>query len=122
MVNMPVKMMWNLWYFGNGALKIYPYKFVKERKQYYDLQDKKDKELYSKASKVICYIENLARQLSILRDNVNISSLNRIESNEIFDSTFIDVVELLYPEGDYCDRMYDLTYTALYNRLTSRKA
>ena len=28
MSNMPVKIIWNLWYFGNGALNIYPYKLV----------------------------------------------------------------------------------------------
>jgi hypothetical protein len=38
----------------------------------------------------------------------------------LFDIIFYDVVENLYPEGDYCDRIYDLTYTALYNRITKK--
>jgi len=118
--NMPVKMIWNLWYFGNGALHIYPYKLVKERKQFYDLPGKRDKELYSKASKVVCYIEDMARNLGLLGQSNDISSFSRVESDSLFDIIFYDVVENLYPEGDYCDRIYDLTYTALYNRITKK--
>ena len=120
MTNMPVKMIWNLWYFGNGALHIYPYKLVKERKQFYDLPGKRDKELYSKASKVVCYIEDMARNLGLLGQSNDISSFSRVESDSLFDIIFYDVVENLYPEGDYCDRIYDLTYTALYNRITKK--
>ena len=43
MSNMPVKMTWNLWYFGNRALNIYPYKLVEGRKQFYDLQERMTK-------------------------------------------------------------------------------
>jgi len=50
-------------FFGNGVLNTYPYKLVTERKQVYDLPGKKDEELYSKASKVVCYIEDMALKI-----------------------------------------------------------
>lgn len=58
--NMSVKQLWNLWHFGNSGLHIYPYKLVKERKQFYDLTGKKDKELFSKAARVMSFIEDHA--------------------------------------------------------------
>jgi hypothetical protein len=122
MVNMPVKMMWNLWFFGDGKVKIHSYKLVKDRKQYFDLTTKRDKALYSKASKVVCYIEEMARILSVLSPDRNVSTLLLVQSEEIFDSVFIDVVQVLYPERDYCDRIFDLTYTAIYNKNDITKA
>ena len=63
---MPVKIMWNLWHFRNGALKIHTYKLVKERKQFSDVPNKKDKELYSKANNVVTLIEDTAHQIGVL--------------------------------------------------------
>ena len=48
--------------------------------------------------------------------------MSRIESDDLFDIAFIDVVDVLYPDGDYCNRVFDLTYVALYNRITTKEA
>jgi hypothetical protein len=120
--NLPVKMIWNLWHFGNGAMRIYPYKLIKERKQFFDLQSKSDKELYSKASKVVGYVEEIARMLQIIPNDQNVSQMSKIESDTIFDKVYLEVVDMLYPDGDYNCRIYDLTYTALYNRICKKQS
>jgi hypothetical protein len=93
---------------------------VKERKQFYDLPYKKDKELYSKESKVVHFIEETARQIGVLDQSTNVSSLSRPESDKLFDIAFIDVVDVLYPNGYYCNRIFDLTFTVLYNRILAK--
>lgn len=108
-------------HFGNGELYIHPYKLKKEKKQHFELETKTDKELYSKASKVNCYIEDMGRLLGLLNEDQNVSNLSKVESDDLFDKVYTVVVNSLYPDGDYCSRLYDLTYTALYNRMCKKQ-
>lgn len=47
--------------------------------------------------------------------------MSKIESDNLFHIAFIDVVDVLYPDVDYCNRVFDLTYTAFYNRITKKE-
>ena len=55
---------------------------------------------------MVCYIEDMARKLGYLEESNDISLLSRLQSDSLFDLIFYDVVENLYPEGDYFDRLY----------------
>jgi hypothetical protein len=34
--------------------------------------------------------------------------MTKIESDNLFDIAFIDVVDVLYPDEDYCNRVFDI--------------
>ena len=53
--------------FSKQSIKNPPYKLVKERNQFYEFSNKKDKEIHSKANKVVTLIEDTARQIGVLK-------------------------------------------------------
>jgi hypothetical protein len=119
--NMAAKSMWNLWHFGNSFDETYPYKEAKIRKQIHDLKTSDERVRYSKAAYVMEYFEEQINFAGIKDPDVDVSSLNRIEADRMFDEIFPLMMEMMYPDGGNRNRVEDLTYTTMHNRLTAKK-
>lgn len=46
--------------------------------------------------------------------------MSRHDSDKLFDAAFTDAIEFLFPDNNFCVRVFDMTYTTLYNKITSK--
>mmetsp|Transcript_11275 Transcript_11275/g.15533 ORF Transcript_11275/g.15533 Transcript_11275/m.15533 type:complete len:102 (-) Transcript_11275:1165-1470(-) len=82
-----VKVIWDLWFFGNIGMRIQPYRFIKPA---FDFEFKSDRSAFSKAKYVIKYICNYAQENSLLAAGSNsMSLLSKIASDGVFQASFV---------------------------------
>ena len=86
-----VKTMWNLWYFGHSGQQIHPYKELCNFLD--DLSSNRDKERYSRAKKVMSFLEDEMLTQNLLPDSVeSIGALKAEEADWVFWHAYEDVV------------------------------
>ena len=114
-----VKTMWNLWYFGHSGQQIHPYKELCNFLD--DLSSNRDKERYSRAKKVMSFLEDEMLTQNLLPDGVeSIGALKAEEADRVFRHAYEAVVRRLYPSGK-CQRMAELQCDTLANRVSLLK-
>ena len=114
-----IKTMWNLWYFGHSGQQIHPYKELCNFLD--DLSSNRDKERYSRAKKVMSFLEDEMLTQNLLPDGVeSIGALKAEEADRVFRHAYEAVVRSLYPSGK-CQRMAELQCDTLANRVSLLK-
>jgi hypothetical protein len=116
-----LKALWDLWFFGNKAENIRPYRLISKE---HDIKAA-DKMHYSRAFKAIEFTEALIRQYrdpqsnaKLIDDNVRTHCLNQTDSDRIFDAIYVHMMILLY--GTANGRKEELSYGGVYNLITKR--
>ena len=116
-----LKALWDLWFFGNEAANIRPYRSISKE---HDIKAA-DKMHYCRAFKTIEFTESLIRQYrdpqsnaKLIEDNISTHSLNHTDSDRIFDTIYLHMMILLY--GTANGRKEELSYGGLYNLITKR--
>jgi len=113
-----VKTMWNLWYFGHSGQQIHPYKELCNFLD--DLSSNRDKERYSRAKKVMSFLEDEMLTQNLLPDGVESIGALKAEGDRVFRHAYEAVVRSLYPSGK-CQRMAELQCDTLANRVSLLK-
>ena len=106
--------LWDLWFNGNPALKICPYKFIDPSK---DLVDARCKVNRARTSKVIAKLTQIAVDRTLITSSRGITATNY---TEVFDNAYPILIEELY-ESDK-QRSNDLNMYTLANRLYAHTA
>jgi hypothetical protein len=111
------KALWDLWYFGNQAENIGPYRYISVE---HDLPIKKDKCQYSRAKKVMEYLGSLIVPSQLPQGKDRISQLSPAESDSVFSEVFKQSLRELYGEERKCRRNDDVTVGRIYNLICDK--
>jgi hypothetical protein len=115
--NIHVKALWDLWWFGNKAQRIAPYRLLKS----FDFVASADKNYFSKAKNVVQALIDRATQLG-LTNHQSLAALDIAEMDEIFKKSFLSLVSsvgtnISAPDGESSSRIGDISYLTLYDRI-----
>ena len=114
----PLKAIWDLWYFGNADIGIRPYKLINSS---VDLISSVQRMKFSRAKKVIKFVEDI-----IFDKNPNLSRSEGVskwtmEKNDtLFEAAYSACIHIFYPVSSPV-RAIDVCYGTLYNRMTRSK-
>ena len=107
-----VKTLWYLWYFGNNALRVGPYKRLHEKHRD-DLRTKMERLYICKANKLMKEMENIAVQRGHSISDLRVTSADT--RNMIYDDVYSSLMESLY--GPHYCRGEDKQYITVANKL-----
>ncbi|KAK1939388.1 hypothetical protein P3T76_008772 [Phytophthora citrophthora] len=107
-----VKVLWNMWHFGDQDTGIRPYRLLSEQ---HDIMPQ-HRMRHTRARTVMEYLENLALGAQLLPAGlIRISKLQIPMADKVFDIVFAAALSQLYSEAP--KRAEDLSCGTLYNRL-----
>ena len=110
-----IKTMWNLWYFGNGDLKIHPYRKMSPYINH-DL-DKPGRERHSRAKRIMGLLEKEIVRLNLVDGGIDgIASLSMQEADAVFMRAFEELITQLYPDRQV-GRALQVSIDTLCNRI-----
>lgn len=115
---LPLKTMWDLWYFGHRGEGIRPYRLI-ERKLHLPLE--KHKKLYSCAAGVFAVMEKFIASFNptLLPNGIQtVAQIRQVEADKIFATIYEPFLKYVYGQGK-CNRAEDVTYTRIYNVINS---
>lgn len=118
--SLPINRMWDLWWYGNRADRIQPYRRLKG----FNLSVRVDKVNLSRLKKVIETIVNIAREMNLLQIDQRCESLTLQESADILRVAYHALCMRLYNSNTDVEleqyRIHDKTYNTIYCRLHAR--
>jgi hypothetical protein len=119
--NVHVKILWDLWWSGNRAENIGPYKNLASR----DVADENDKTYLSRARRVVTAVVEEAERLNITTEQ-SIRKMNERERDKVFETAFYSLLTRLYPPGTTAEdldkkRVGDLSYLSIYPSIPKRQ-
>lgn len=123
-----VKLMWDLWHFGNREEQICPYK----RLNNYDLKQQTQKVSLSKAKRVMHELDIIAADIGCIRNNANtlVNDAHRVSqaisayvhaselTDAIFNAVWVGAIEKFNLGNS--TRLTEMQYNTLYARVTTR--
>jgi hypothetical protein len=117
-MNISVKIIWDLWFYGNQDIHVQPYRFMKPT---YDLEVRSDRSAYSKAKYVILHIAKYAQDNNLIQaPATSISQLAKERSDEIFQEAFANCMRSINEiDGS---RISELSYFRIYDILNKKHA
>ena len=105
--------LWNLWFSGNRIERIPPYHNIRP----YDLMDKKNKHLLSRGKMVM---NKIISKTGLTVDQI--IALDSTRRNQVFETAFVALYELMFPEEDMAQldkrRVLNMSYTTMYDHLS----
>ena len=111
------KALWDLWYFGNQAERIGPYRHISRE---HDLPLQKDKLQYSRTKKVIEFLTAFITPAMWPQGKDRVSQLSPTESDQLFSELFQLCLEQLYSADRRCRRSHDVTVGRIYNLICEK--
>ena len=109
----PVKTIWDLWHFGKTSEGIRPYKLLADFHS--DLRTKRDKELFSRAKKIMDMLDTEVHKHNYLPDGVaDISELDLGTADTVFEKAFQGVFQHI-AHGKKNKRPYEMNLNTLCN-------
>ena len=111
----PLKALWDLWYFGNKEQRIRPLKDIKD----VDMHNDKSKVRRSRARGVMSFCEELMKEYGLLIDKT-VEELSIIESDNVFHQLFSIVTRKLRGRRKV-DRVEEKCYGTFYNWILKYK-
>jgi len=114
-----LKVIWDLWFYGNKDMRIQPYRFIKAAS---DLEIKSDRAAFSKAKFVINRVIQNAQQSNLVGTGVNsICQLPKVSGDEVFNKAFVNCMQAILNNGDMeKSRIGELSYIRVYDILNKK--
>ena len=106
------KTLWDLWWFGERSTGIRPYCKLKK---HIDIPKEQHMQ-YTRAKKVMEYLNKLFVQMNALQGNSDIQSISIAESDRVFEKIHEKAIEELYA-GTKESRVEEISYGRMYNVL-----
>ena len=116
-----VKTLWDLWHYGvtiDANHSTYPLKRLQLKRHIEDVNRLENKTNITRASKLMSELHKIAEELQLIEANKNITTLNRTQSDNIFNASYEKLLRNLYPPPSKGPkRKYETVYSTIVNKI-----